>query len=296
MRFQDILRVLRFIWESWNSGIMVLYFLGEITMDTLRGHAISINWLGADHTYVTSDSGGVWPCWGRSEGGVEICSGPGERATAQCLSEPWSTSLIIYGVTGVCHQTANRILYPSNATVNLAKWYLASTLLYGTYGTDYIVWAGKKVACGVPLFGGVDGAGGEGQKSNGYEQEIFELYKKKPDSYERLYSDVVPNFIQHETRLAIKHRLGADYSKEKTKHIFDHHHNIHRRKKELDVRYSKGMVAKDFADEANKIVSEELGGIHKKLGAGDFNKLFGSELGERVIIVDHEAMQGKQGS
>jgi hypothetical protein len=42
---------------------------------------------------------------------------------------------VIYGITGVCHQMANRILHPANqTTVTHARGYNVSVLLYNTYG------------------------------------------------------------------------------------------------------------------------------------------------------------------
>lgn len=103
---------------------------------TLTGHAIKMVNLPADHTYVTSDAGHVWPCFGRSAGGVAICSGAGNISKADCLSNPQSRSGLSYGITGVCHQAANRIMYPVGATVSKARGYRWSLFSYGTFGND----------------------------------------------------------------------------------------------------------------------------------------------------------------
>lgn len=120
-------------------------------MAQLTGFACVISWLGADHTYVASDDGFAWPCWGGSSGGRAICAGPGSSAQANCLSQTDSHAGIIYGVTGVCHQTANRILWPSRTMVAAASGYWASTLLYGIYGTSgipqLIEWEARKALC-----------------------------------------------------------------------------------------------------------------------------------------------------
>lgn len=100
------------------------------------GYAIKIPRLRADHTYVRSDAGDVWPCWGRDSGGREVCDGIAELNDSNCLSQPDSEAGIIYGFTGVCHQTANRILYPSGAIVEEARGYRGSVFAWGTYGRD----------------------------------------------------------------------------------------------------------------------------------------------------------------
>lgn len=102
----------------------------------LTGHSIKMAALPADHTYVTSSAGHVWACFGRSVGGTPICGGTGNVDLADCLSNPQSRAGIVYGVTGVCHQTANRILYPAGQTVSSARGYRWSVFTYGIYGKD----------------------------------------------------------------------------------------------------------------------------------------------------------------
>ncbi len=40
----------------------------------------------------------------------------------------------LYLVTGVCYQTANRILYPAGVLVSMARGYNQSVFFWGTYG------------------------------------------------------------------------------------------------------------------------------------------------------------------
>lgn len=108
------------------------------TMPTqeLAGCAIPIPSNFADHTYVRSESGVAWPCFGRSSGGKVICSGHGSFDHAQCLALPTGSGGITYGVTGVCHQAANRILWPAGTTVSNAKGARGSIFVWGVYGRD----------------------------------------------------------------------------------------------------------------------------------------------------------------
>lgn len=109
-----------------------LGLLGTISIDS-----------GLDHTYVKSNNPyHVWPCWGGSSDGKPICSGDGNFSLANFIAYQIPPQLgdgtagIIYGVTGVCHQTANRILYPAGVTVKDARGYKLSHFAYGTYGLD----------------------------------------------------------------------------------------------------------------------------------------------------------------
>jgi hypothetical protein len=61
-----------------------------------------------DHTYVVSSCGLRWGCWGRDQGGMPIRGAAGSSQLADCLSQPNSQAGILYAITGVCHQTANR--------------------------------------------------------------------------------------------------------------------------------------------------------------------------------------------
>jgi hypothetical protein len=98
-----------------------------------------------DHTYVRSDDGCVFPCWGISENGKQICSGVGCSNQATCIAGSESEAGIIDAITGVCHQTANRILYKTEMIVSNAVGYWCSNFftitmeLIGLF-TNNIMW------------------------------------------------------------------------------------------------------------------------------------------------------------
>lgn len=100
-----------------------------------------------DHTYVASSCGHDWDCFGRSQFGHAIVSGSGNLDFADCLSHPRRQNIvlfgsvyaaIIYGVTGACHQAANRILYAvrqkPRVKVSAARGFGVSYAVYGDYG------------------------------------------------------------------------------------------------------------------------------------------------------------------
>jgi len=113
-------------------------------MGVLKGHAIKAQVLPGDHTYVTSNTGQCWECFGRSSGGSQICQGNGNVAQADCLSRPkgrqsalWVYAGVVYGVTGVCHQAANRILFPAQELVFGATGFPGSVFAWGVYGKGH---------------------------------------------------------------------------------------------------------------------------------------------------------------
>jgi len=115
-------------------------------MGTINGHARPVVGLAgrfADHTSVTCS--GVprkhWVCCGVPPAGTIICSALGSTSKADCLSTPATalklndTTGLLYGVTGVCHQAANRILSAAGLLINnKCNGIKASVLMYGLAG------------------------------------------------------------------------------------------------------------------------------------------------------------------
>ncbi len=88
-----------------------------------------------DHTYVTSSCGLQWGCFGRSALGRILDASSGSSIVANCLSQPNGKAGIRYLKTGVCHQAANRILFPTQSvTVHKANGYAISFMLFKTFG------------------------------------------------------------------------------------------------------------------------------------------------------------------
>ena len=79
----------------------------------------------ADHTYVTCGNlGKAWGCWGGKTGGTVLRQGSGSTAQANTIANPDEKAGIkCYLINGVCHQAANRILYPAGITVRQARGY-----------------------------------------------------------------------------------------------------------------------------------------------------------------------------
>ena len=101
----------------------------------LTGWAIPMVSLPWDHSYVTSSCGLQWHCRGRVAGGIAIAMGQGSSIIADCLSQINSHAGLRYWKDGVCHQMANRMLYPAGqVTVAKCNGYGFSSFRYGHYG------------------------------------------------------------------------------------------------------------------------------------------------------------------
>jgi hypothetical protein len=89
----------------------------------------------ADHTYVECTEGKGWGCWGGKTGGTALRSAHGSTRRADAIAEPDERARIAcYAINGVCHQSANRILWPARITVRGARGYKLSEAIYGPYG------------------------------------------------------------------------------------------------------------------------------------------------------------------
>jgi hypothetical protein len=90
----------------------------------------------ADHTYVQCGTGRkAWGCWGGKTGGTALRWGTSSTKRANAIAEANERAGIkCYLINGVCHQAANRILFPAGITVRGARGYDVSEALYGTYG------------------------------------------------------------------------------------------------------------------------------------------------------------------
>jgi len=102
----------------------------------------------ADHTYVigvdqkTGDRL-VWNCGGAYEGGRELTQGQADGLKCDCISLrkediklAGGMAGIRYGIDGVCHQAANRIMYPAGLIVSKARGWKLSSYIYGRLGLN----------------------------------------------------------------------------------------------------------------------------------------------------------------
>ena len=203
-------------------------------MADICGYAIKISPTTADHTYVTSSDGNTWGCFGRSEHGKEICVGSGDSKVCNELAGPNSHAEIIYGITGVCHQAANRILLPTGETVKRAGGYSASVWAYGVYGKDI--------------------------------QDFCKNHKidSCPNNTLNLYQEF-ELFLQNKLDNKVNNILSGKLN--------DINKNFHLRKAELiNDLYNQKFSPRDYANQFNKELSNTLNKIAKELTTTEFKK------------------------
>jgi hypothetical protein len=106
--------------------------LRKKSMTGQKDATLQILLVGPIHTYVTSSCGLAWGCFGRCENGTPLCSGQGSSTISDCIAQDGAG--IFYGITGVCHQAANRISFPAGLKAIGAGGYPQSVFTFGEYG------------------------------------------------------------------------------------------------------------------------------------------------------------------
>lgn len=304
----------------------------------LCGHAVPVKGLGAvaDHTYVTSSDALAWGCWGRKDGGKVITKGAGSSGAAQCNSTLFGLSGIIYGVTGVCHQTSNRILLPARIHVGAAKGALVTYMLYGIFGMDAPgniagfcpIFLAKAFACGLAnpkklalLKAEVGDSSDAGSDEEAlliddvislHEKEIPNLYKEMKDevkvdknvelakkTYKLLMAEsgvkksteLEENITADETKIMVKHRLGAEYDTTKVGQFVD----LRAKLSKNTADCSASIVAIDssadkLAQKMNDEVEKTLANMKEVLGESDYEEFFGHP-DTNIKVVDPEILK-----
>jgi len=273
---------------------------GELIMAILSGWSLD-SFYGVDHTYVTSSDGHIWNCWGRNTGGQVICSGEAESSHAECLAQRKSHAGLLYGLTGVCHQTANRILFPANCIVSGATNYWLTVFFYGTYGLSVVKFQSMIKKClGVedlvmPRLEFNSQLTGEAA----YLQRISQLYahaltrqKQTGISKERM----VLSLLQNELKLATAYRLGSEVDTKITNTLLQYQKELLKEKNYYDrALMAKRLAPARFAEKINEIATAAFKDISKSLGESRYQEMFGIIPEAQLIYpaIMHEFYRGK---
>lgn len=237
---------------------------------------------GADHTYVLSDQGHMWSCFGRSSGGQTLCSGQGNAAFADCLSQPNSTAGLSYGITGVCHQAANRILYPAGTFVDNARGYRLSVFRFSVYGKG--TWVELQACARLR-------ATGRPPPPKGTPVSQSRLTKILKSFFDRFTSSgASEDQIRHAEFSALwDSSLGEDYALEKKSQISQLQAQMRRLQEELAGRFEIGQISSDeYLAKTQSITNDILTKCERILGPADFERLFGESREHAYELVDPE--------
>lgn len=232
-----------------------------------------------DHTWVTSydapfscTKGGppphYWYCWGACHAAGPgttarlLSSAPADLGTAHCLCKPDDAvarpgrasvgGINLYGIQGVCHQLANRILFATTTspplTVTGARGYDDSRDVFGTYGKNVREWRHRVKRCT-----GRDIA-----------------FPTVPEEFMTRLRQELPNLSQ-----ATRDELQRTHSR-----LLQYH-------EELCIDALAGTInGRSFADATNDIYQEARQAWAATINTNDFLFFFQTTPGEPVNIID----------
>ena len=252
----------------------------------------------ADHTWVTAFDAAFscpppalyWYSWGGCH-----ATGPGTTATlldhrpasvgvARCIcqpdvedyafqaGDPAHGGIDYYGVSGVCHQLSNRILFATagvdgaSATLSGAHGYGVSRFIYGTYGTDAAEWGARKARCLAPT-------------------PVPTAASGTPVPMPMALSAAMTP--EADFAAMLREKLGPDVSRSKMASLQQLHARMLGEKARLDRMLLRGaMTPRSFADGVNALVNKYLNEAARTLAPGEYESLFGIPPGEIIGIVD----------
>ena len=241
-------------------------------------------WHGADHTWVTSypapfrcpPNADYWYCWGTCHPtgpgttARALGSQAGDLAFAKCICAPNDASahggIELYGIQGVCHQLANRILYatgPAPLIVSNARMYWLSHALFGTYGTTHVDWAKRRRDCAPSAPGK-----GKGTKMN---------------------LNVNPDDTDDGDALAevVRKQMGGQFTPEMAEKLAALQQKLLSEKQELDKMVLAGRLSgREFAERVNLLLSRHVQRVAEVIGKENSAAIFGAEPGEETVIVN----------
>lgn len=249
----------------------------------------------AEHTYIRCpERDAYFDCWGNhaspTQGpGVRRFSCQGLYAVADCyrrnqLSVRDTAGLGVYGVNGVCHQSANLFLYSSGRTIAVAdgvKGYAITSFAYGPYGdfgptgapSDSLFLSLWKTTVYNPCY---EACGQTQALGSALFQAIKQLHSALAAEAVRLEPG---ELLRQEVALLVEQAVpGIEAGLFKDLHL-----DFLREKQRVLALGVKGMEA---ADKLNELAVQFQKALAARIGDGPYEKLTGLKAGETVNIID----------
>lgn len=267
------------------------------TANVQFGNDWSTDW--ADHTWVKSPwNGQFFDCWGGHSGPNErrVVSGDGSYNWANCYRcHIWpfrdTAGIGIYGVDGVCHQTANLFLYSAGRTLNTnVRGYWFSVFTYGVYGRSFwrwlvapygtCTWTTSRALDPMSMAAGDDGSGGGNDRESTEEDPIIGIVR---DVYE-------PTFARGQQKHP--HELLVEETEKVTRHYVPEVNYEKVRRIQLDYLqkrddviargHKEEQLAKRLDDLARKVQRD----LVRELGAEHYEQLMGVKADQQLGIIE----------
>ncbi len=269
----------------------------------------------ADHTYVQCDTGGkAWSCWGGKTGGTALRSGTGSTRRANAIAEPNERGgITCYLINGVCHQAANRILFPAGILVLGARGYGLSSAIYGPYGRTsgplgtcpapfhrHSGVTGDLPECAAPTPRGARPRGGRGRSASDdrerrYLGDVLALYagaERRMARERRLARPDLERFMTALFARQVDFALGPKVKKAVAQKLREVRLGVERSRAEIDDAFTQGKLK---AAEFVKALDERINAFQRVaaeiLEADQYQALFDLEPGEPVTLADPDIVK-----
>jgi hypothetical protein len=249
----------------------------------------------ADHTWATSYDAPsscapgpeYWYSWGSCHAtgsgttARELGRAPADLGVARCICQPDLESyrfvagdpahggIDFYGISGVCHQLSNRILFATALggadplTVSGAHAYPVSRFVYGTYGSDTAEWAARKTRCLAAAAAAPTPAA----------------------AMMRMASTTMT--LDDDLKAMFGEQFHRDYSRTAFEQIRQLRRTFFDEKQRLDrATMSRRLLHRQYAQQVNDLLNAYLLRAAGILGDRGYRTLFGIPPGERVDLVD----------
>ena len=254
----------------------------------------------ADHTYVECSTGKRgWSCWGGKSGGTALRAAAGSTHRADLIAgADEKAGIACYAINGVCHQCANRILFPAGALVRGARGYKVSEALYGPYGRV----RGALGTCKAPF-----------DQHPGVTDDLAECATGGPRAGEALESDPDRRYVEGAARIyesfaafgarsledrdlihlhvelfryMVRYTLG-DSDRVPMEKLQGVRAREEERRLEWERRFFEGEIGTElFVEELNALTVDFQKSLAGMLRVEDYTDLLGLIPGDFVVLVD----------
>jgi hypothetical protein len=269
------------------------------TANVQFGNDWSTDW--ADHTWVRSPQNGqFFDCWGGHSGpnARQVVYGDGSYNWANCYRcHIWpfrdTAGIGIYGVDGVCHQTANLFLYSAGRTLNTnVRGYWLSVFTYGVFGRSFwrwlvapygtCTWTTSRSLQGMSMAAGDDGSSsgrGDDQESVDEDPIIGIVRDVYQPTFARGRQKHPHELLVEETEKVTQH-FAPDVNYEKIRRIqMDY---LQKRDDVIARGHKEEQLAKRLDDLARKVQRD----LARELGADNYEKLMGVSVDQSLGIIE----------
>ncbi len=270
----------------------------------------------ADHTYVECGAGRrAWGCWGGKSGGQEIRRGSGSTSQANEIAGPNERAgITCYLINGVCHQAANRILFPAKILVTGARGYGVSEALFGPYGRP----RGFIGLCNAPFdqHSGISGdfdecaevsplrsddhriANYDNARDRDYIEQVLEIYARADRVRMGAMSlnqgddqDAFVTFQRELFRYRVISIFGSSLRTQSFGSVLEIRETTEKRRIDLERAYkAKELKPSEFADMAEEQVAQFQTDMANTLREEDYQQLFGVARDERIMLFDPDVV------